>query len=246
MFSKKNVNREIITVVCILLVVSGAFWMFSSKTVTELPIETQKQENPVAPTPESVNPDDFREVTLDSRFEYYIKAGGKITLLSDMSSEVTIVVLPGTLHHEAQTLPKNPENKMVYGNYGDYAYTFNAPQIPGLYNGVIVTRTNDKNGKKPENKNFKLVVINDIKNEAEAYAVAEHFLKTKTFTVEDATIKGWTLQKKEVVLMDEGWKFSLEFVYQGCGIDWKESVCVPRQSKATLLVRKNGIVEQIQ
>ncbi len=163
-----------------------------------------------------------------------------------MNSEVTIVILPGTLHYEAQTLPKDPKNTMLYGNYGDYGHTFKAPLIPGVYNGVIVTRTNDKDGKRPENKNFKLTVINEIKNEVEAYTVAEHFLRTKVFTVEDVQFKGWSERKKDIIRIDEGWKVSLEFNYQSCGIDWEENNCVPQQTKAVMLVRHNGIVEQLQ
>ncbi len=203
------------------------------------------------PTPVSavmkqeINPDDFLEVTLDSRFEYYVKSEGKITFLSDRSSEVTIVILPGTSRYEAQTLPINPKNNMVYGNYGDYSYSFNAPLIPGVYNGVIVTRTNDKDGKRPEPKNFKLTVINAVKNEAEAYTVAEYFLRNKISAPEHVNVKGWIEQERDIILNDEGWKVSLVFDYQSCGIDWDDSVCTAKVVKGHYMIDKSsGIVRE--
>lgn len=244
-----NLHRRAI-IAATLIVLFLIIWIFSQNGDMGRSKEIQKQENPTAPqidspAPESINPEDFAKVILDSRFEYYVKAGGEITYLSDMNSEITIVVLPGTLHYDAETLPNDPQNTMTFGNYGDYSHAFKAPLVPGVYNGVVVTRTNDREGKIPENKNFKLTVVDEIKTEAEAYVVAEHFLRTKAMTVEDVQLKGWTEQKKEITPVDQGWNVSLEFGYQSCGVDWEDSVCAPQQTKAHVLVHKNGIVEEI-
>ncbi len=59
----------------------GLIWVSFEKTDVGLKNNTQKLENPsVAQVnvhgTESLNADDFQELTLDSRFEYYVKAGG--------------------------------------------------------------------------------------------------------------------------------------------------------------------------
>ncbi|MFH1773285.1 MAG: hypothetical protein ABH818_02995, partial [Patescibacteria group bacterium] len=104
-----------------------------------------------SPSQQEIIPDNYKSIILEKNKPNYVKSKGAIKILFSQSATISFSIekvnspntefnnnlLPFMVYTNENTIPKDPNNNYVYGKYGDYSYTFTAPEIPGKYDVVF-------------------------------------------------------------------------------------------------------------
>lgn len=232
----------------------------SDSADSSVPVEPVPQTQPEMisdPNPPNVSPEtkstlakDYSSIILQKGGTNSVNTGGSVTILFSRSATISFniekVYSPNTdfnkdklsfvsYNHE-NNLPKDPSNNNVYGKYGDYSFTFKAPDIPGTYDVVFSEPELRSQGITDVEGTYRITVRGKVDNELLALRMADRALFAK---LDDQNIQNWKIVSKKVKEKEREWYVDLKISYDSCGIDWEEDECVPKSTEGAFYLSKD-------
>ena len=218
----------------------------------------------ILPTPVSVeaqseiNPDSYTSISLERNKPNYVKSKGAIKILFSQSATISFSLekvnspdtvfnnssLPFVVYTNESTVPKDPNNNYVYGKYGDFLYTFTAPEIPGTYN--VVFSEPELNSQKITDvaSKYEITVVSKVDNELLASRIVDRAIFAK---LDEANPKDWKIASREIKSIGNAWDVVMQINYNSCGIDWDDTVCTAKIVKGHYVIDKSsGIVTEVK
>lgn len=233
---------------------------YPSKTdgVKKIKLSTNiSQPTPVsADIKQEINPEDYASITLEKNKPNYVKSKGAIKILFSQSANISFSIekvnspnaefnnnsLPFVVYTNESTTPKNPNNNYVYGKYGDFSYTFTAPEIPGTYNVVFSEPELNSQKITDVDSKYEITVVGKVDNELLASRVVDRAIFAK---LNVANPKDWKIASQEIKSIGNAWDVVMQINYNSCGIDWDDSVCTAKVVKGHYMIDKSsGIVTE--
>lgn len=213
-------------------------------TNTQPPIKT-------FPSQQEINPDNYKSIILEKNKPNYVKSKGAIKILFSQSSTISFSIekvnspntefnnnpLPFVVYTNESTIPKDPNNNYVYGKYGDYSYTFTAPEIPGKYD--VVFSEPELNSQKITDvaSKYEITVVGKVDNELLVSKIVDRAIFAK---LDEANLRGWKIASQEIKSVGNNWDVVMQINYNSCGIDWESNVCTAKVVKEHYLINKSS------
>lgn len=226
------------------------------KKIQELIEKTPNEATEQIQAQQEINPDSYKSIILEKNNPNYIKSKGAIKILFSQSATISFSIekvnrpntdfnnnsLPFVVYTNESTIPKDPNNNYVYGKYGDYSYTFTAPEIPGKYD--VVFSEPELNSQKIMDvaSKYEITVVGKVDNELLASKIADRAIFVK---LNEANPRGWKIASQEIKSVGNSWDVVMQINYSSCGIDWESNVCTAKVVKGHYLINKSsGIVTE--
>lgn len=270
--NQKGFSQTIIIFAVVGLIIIGAVGYFSTTPVvnpTPTPIsQTQPEQQPkptptkiqppvkASPSQQEIIPDNYKSIILEKNKPNYVKSKGAIKILFSRSATISFSIekvnspntdfnnnsLPFVVYTNESTTPKDPNNNYMYGKYGDYSYTFTAPEIPGKYD--VVFSEPELNSQKITDiaSKYEITVVGKVDNELLASKIADRAIFAK---LNEANPRGWKIASQEIKSVGNSWDVVIQINYNSCGIDWESNVCTAKVVKEHYLINKSsGLVTE--
>lgn len=209
-----------------------------------------------SPSQQVIIPDNYKSIILEKNKPNYVKSKGAIKILFSQSATISFSVekvnspntdfnnnsLPFVVYTNESTTPKDLNNNSVYGKYGDYSYTFTAPEIPGKYD--VVFSEPELNSQKITDvaSKYEITVVGKVDNELLASKIADRAIFAK---LNEANPRDWKIASQEIKSVGNIWDVVMQINYNSCGIDWESNVCTAKVVKEHYLINKSsGLVTE--
>ncbi len=201
-------------------------------------------------------PTHYQSIILENDKPNYVKSKGAIKILFSQSATISFSIekvnspnaafnkdiLPFVVYTNESTVPKDPNNNYVYGKYGDYSYTFTAPEIPGKYDVVFSEPELNSQRITEIASKYEITVVDKVDNELLASKIVDRAIFVK---LNEADPRGWKITSQEIKSVGNNWDVVMQIDYNSCGIDWESNVCTAKVVKQHYLINKNsGIVTE--
>jgi len=209
-----------------------------------------------SPSQQEINPDNYKSIILEKNNPNYVKSKGAIKILFSQSTTISFSIekvnspntefnnntLPFVVYTNESTIPKDPNNNYVYGKYGDYSYTFTAPEIPGKYDVVFSEPELNSQRITDVDSKYEITVVGKIDNELLASKIADRAIFAK---LNEANPRGWKIASQVIKSVGNSWDVVMQINYNSCGIDWESNVCTAKVVKEHYLINKSsGIITE--
>jgi len=205
---------------------------------------------------QEINPDNYKSVILEKNKPNYVKSNGAIKILFSQSATISLTIenvnspnsefnsnsLPFAAYINKSTTPKDPNNNLVYGKYGDYSYMFTAPEIPGEYDVVFSEPELSSQKITDVASKYKITVVGKVDNELLASKIVDRAIFAK---LNEANPSDWKIASQAIKSVGNNWDVIMQINYNSCGIDWESNVCTAKVVKGHYLINKiSGIVTE--
>jgi len=206
---------------------------------------------------QEIIPDNNKSIILEKNKPNYVKSKGTIKILFSQSATISFTIenvnspnaefnnnsLPFVAYINESTIPKDQNNNHVYGKYGDYSYTFTAPEIPGNYNLVFSEPELNSQKITDVDSKYEITVVGKVDYELLASKIVDRAIFAK---LNEANPRGWKIASQEIKAVGNNWDVVMQINYDSCGIDWESNVCTAKVVKGHYLINKSsGIVTEI-
>ncbi len=205
---------------------------------------------------QEINPDNYKSIILEKNKPNYVKSKGTIKILFSQSATISFSLekinspnygfnknyLPFVLYKNESTIPKDLNNNYTYGKYGDYSYTFTAPEIPGKYDLVFSEPELSSQKNTDVIKKYEITVVDKVNDELLAYKIIDRTIFAK---LNEANLKDWKVVSQEIKSVGRSWDVLMQINYNSCGIDWDSNLCTAKVTRGHYLINKgSGIVTE--
>ncbi len=230
----------------------------------QIPPEQQQKSSPtdiqppvkVSPSQQEIIPDNYKSIILEKNKPNYVKSKGAIKILFSQSATISFSIekvnspntdfnsnsLPFVVYTNESTIPKDPNNNYTYGKYGDYSYTFTAPEILGKYDVVFSEPELNSQRITDVDSKYEITVVGKVDSELLASKIVDRAIFAK---LNEANPRGWKIASQAIKSVGNSWDVIMQINYNSCGIDWESNVCTAKVVKEHYLINKNsGLVTE--
>ena len=256
--NQKGFSQAIINFVVVGLIIIGVvgYFIFNTRTPVVNPTPINNPTLTSIPSQQEIIPDNYKSIILERNKPNYVKSKGAIEILFSQSATISFSIekvnspntdfnsnpLPFVAYTNESTLPKDPNNNYVYGKYGDYSFTFVAPETPGKYDLAFSEPELNSQRITDVDSKYEITVVSKVDNELLASKIVDRAIFAK---LNEANPRGWKITSQEIKSVGNDWDVTMQINYSSCGIDWESNVCTAKIVKGHYLINKNsGIVTE--